>query len=74
MITMADMGFVFSVTDSMGIDRENISIPLGKEKQGNVRVLDNGEIEIILPVEPSTEEWSKTLMACLESLGYEKEC
>ena len=72
-ITMKDMSLVFDVTDSMGIDRENISVPLGKEKQGKVRVLENGEIEIVLPLKPAIEEWCKTLMACLESLGYEKE-
>lgn len=72
-INMEDMSLVFNVTDSLGIDRENISVPLGKETQGSVRVLDNGEIKIILPVEPSTEEWCKTLMAFLVSLGYEEE-
>ena len=35
-IGMRDMGLIFEITDAMGIDRESISVPLGKEDPGAV--------------------------------------
>ena len=43
------MGLIFQVTDAMGIDRESISVPLGKEDPGAVRKLPTGEVEIVVP-------------------------
>ena len=48
-IGMDDMGLIFQVTDAMGIDRESISVPLGKEDPGAVRKLPSGEVEIVVP-------------------------
>ncbi len=73
MIGMEDMGLIFEVTDAMGIDRESISVPLGKEDPGAVRLLSNGEIEIVVPESTSTEEWVATLRVELEKLGFEME-
>ena len=73
MIGMEDMGLIFEVTDAMGIDRESISVPLGKEDPGAVRLLSNGEIEIVVPESTSTEEWVATLRVELEKLGFEVE-
>lgn len=73
MIGMEDMGLIFEVTDAMGIDRESISVPLGKEDPGVVRLLSNGEIEIVVPESVPTEEWVATLRVELEKLGFEME-
>ncbi len=73
MIGMEDMGLIFEVTDAMGIDRESISVPLGKEDPGVVRLLSNGEIEIVVPESVPTEEWVATLRVELEKLGFEVE-
>jgi hypothetical protein len=73
MIGMEDMGLIFEVTDAMGIDRESISVPLGKEDPGAVRLLSNGEIEIVVPESVPTEEWVATLRVELEKLGFEME-
>ena len=73
MIGMEDMGLIFEVTDAMGIDRENISVPLGKEDPGAVRMLPGGEIEIVVPESASAEEWAATLREELEKLGFEVE-
>ncbi len=43
-IGMYDMGLIFQVTDAMGIDRESISVPLGKEDPGAVRKLPTGGV------------------------------
>ena len=72
-IGMEDMGLIFEVTDAMGIDRESISVPLGKEDPGAVRLLSNGEIEIVVPESVPTEEWVATLRVELENLGFEME-
>ena len=72
-IGMEDMGLIFEVTDAMGIDRESISVPLGKEDPGVVRLLSNGEIEIVVPESVPTEEWVATLRVELEKLGFEVE-
>ena len=72
-IGMHDMGLIFEVTDAMGIDRESISVPLGKEDPGAVRKLATGDIEIVVPESVRLEDWLITLQAELEKLGYEME-
>ena len=72
-IGMRDMGLIFEITDAMGIDRESISVPLGKEDPGAVRKLPAGDIEIVVPESTPLEDWLATLQAELEKLGYELE-
>ena len=72
-IGMQDMGLIFQVTDAMGIDRESISVPLGKEDPGAVRKLPTGEVEIVVPESVPLKDWLVTLQAGLEELGYEME-
>ena len=72
-IGMRDMGLIFEVTDAMGIDRESISVPLGKEDPGAVRKLPSGDVEIVVPESIPLEDWLATLQAELEKLGYEIE-
>ncbi|MDA0988485.1 MAG: hypothetical protein O2783_05035 [Chloroflexi bacterium] len=67
------MGLIFEVTDAMGIDRESISVPLGKEDPGAVRKLPAGDVEIVVPESVPLEDWLATLQAELEKLGYEME-
>ena len=69
-INMSDMGFVFEITDSMRIDRDNVSVPLEKSGIGYVQTLPDGTVEIIIPESISMEEWQETLKINLESLGY----
>ena len=67
------MGLIFQVTDAMGIDRESISVPLGKEDPGTVQKLPTGDIEIVVPESVPLEDWLPTLQQELEKLGYEME-
>ena len=69
-ISMYDMGVIFDVTDSMGIDRESVSVELGKEDPGNVRKVGADVIEIVVPISVPIEEWAKTLNSELENLGF----
>ena len=69
-IGMREMGAIFDVTDELGIDREQISVPLEKEDPGAVRRLPSGEIEIVVPLAVPIEEWVATLKSNLEALGF----
>ena len=70
-IGMEDMFLIFEVTDDLGIDREQVSVPLGKEDPGAVRLLDTGEVEIVVPVSVPLKDWTETLRAELVSLGLD---
>ena len=69
-ISMADMGVVFAVTDALGIDRELVSVPLEKEDPGAVRRLSSGEIEIVVPQTVPPEQWVVSLRDGLRDLGF----
>ncbi|MCE2462953.1 MAG: hypothetical protein J4F46_03430 [Dehalococcoidia bacterium] len=69
-IGMREMIAIFSVTDEYGVDREQISVPLGKEDPGVVRRLDTGEVEIVVPLTVPIEEWRDTLENGLKALGF----
>ena len=75
-ISMADMGTIFEVTDELGIDRESIRVDLTKEDPGSVQRGSGGlaqadsTIEIVVPLSTSLEEWLPTLKAELEKLGF----
>lgn len=70
-INMQDMGVIFSVTDTMGIHRESVSVELTKEDPGAISRSTSGVIEITVPETGSIEEFSQRLQAELEAMGYE---
>ena len=72
-IGMEDMFLIFEVTDALGIDREMVSVPLGKEDPGSVQLLSTGEVEIVVPASIPLEQWTDTLKAELVALGFENE-
>lgn len=69
-IGMREMGAIFTVTDEYGVDREEISVPLGKEDPGAVRRLPTGEVEIVVPLSMAIEDWLGTLRNGLEEIGF----
>ena len=72
-IGMADMMAVYEVTDRFAIDRETISVPLGKEGAGAVVMQPNGGVEITVPATVPTRDWLPTLEADLEKLGFTRQ-
>ena len=70
-INMADMGVIFSVTDTMGIHRESVSVELTKEDPGSISRADGGKIEITIPQTGTVEEFAQLLHTELEGMGYE---
>ncbi|MDO8751351.1 MAG: hypothetical protein Q7K03_09455 [Dehalococcoidia bacterium] len=69
-ITMADMGMIFDVTDDLGIDRESIRVELTKEDPGSVRRGAGGLLEIVVPLTSPLEAWLPTLKTELQRLGF----
>ena len=69
-IGMGDMDAIFDITDELGIDREQISVPLEKEGHGAVRKLATAELEIVVPLNVSTEDWLAFLRSSLEEMGF----
>jgi len=70
-ITMADMEAVFQVTDTYGIHRERVSVPLEKADPGDVRRLPTGEVEIVVPASVPVARWQQELRRRLEEMGFQ---
>ena len=69
-IGMHDMEVIYQVTDASGIDREAITVELGKEDPGSVGRNARGILEITVPESGTIEEFADRLGAELEALGY----
>ena len=52
---------ILGVTDSLGLNREWIEIPLSTESPGVVRRLTNGKLEIIVDADQPFEDWLRSL-------------
>ena len=75
-IDMHDMETIFSVTDSLGIHRESVTVELTKEdpglvQLGSIRSPDSGPaIAITIPATGTVEEFAQRLQMQLEGMGY----
>ena len=69
-ITMQDMGVIFSVTDAMGIHRESVSVELTKEDPGAIGRSSSGVVQITVHETGTIEEFCQRLQTELEALGY----
>ena len=69
-ITMQDMEVIFSVTDSLGIHRESVSVELTKEDPGAIGQGAGGKIEITVPESGTVQEFAARIKQELEALGY----
>ena len=70
-IRMDDIMAVYDVTDVFSIDRENISIPLEKNGDGDVQLRDE-KLEIVIPATLPIYDWLPILRTRLESLGFQE--
>lgn len=52
---------ILEVTDSLGLNREWVEIPLSPESPGLVRQLPNGKLEIIVDADQPFEDWLGSL-------------
>ena len=70
LIGMADMEVIFSVTDTLGIHRESVSVELSKEDPGSIGRGEGGSILITVPESKTIQEFSRDLEAELIEMGY----
>jgi hypothetical protein len=52
---------ILGVTDSLGLNREWVEIPLSPESPGTVRRLTNGKLEIVVDADQPFEDWLRAL-------------
>jgi hypothetical protein len=52
---------ILEITDTLGLNREWVEIPLSPESPGIVRRLPNGKLEIIVDADQPFEDWLGSL-------------
>ncbi|WP_455377489.1 hypothetical protein [Petrachloros mirabilis] len=60
-VTFAQISRILELTDSLGLIRERVEIPLSAAHPGGVRCLDNGKIEIVVDAGQQFEQWLESL-------------
>jgi hypothetical protein len=63
---------ILELTDTFGIHREAVIIPLATEETGGIRILPDGHLRIACPNSVSLEEWLRDLRARLERMDLSK--
>jgi hypothetical protein len=67
-VTLEEIERIFEITDSMGLSREALVIPLRPQHPGGVRKLPNGTYEIVVDAQADFEQWLKWLRSRLSEL------
>ena len=68
MVSFAQISRILELTDSLGLNREWVEIPLSAERPGAVRRLPNGKLEIVVDADLPFEEWLGSLSRQIESV------
>ena len=66
-VSFAQISRILELTDSLGLNREWVEIPLSPERPGIVRRLQNGKLEIIVDADRQFDEWLSSLPTQIES-------
>jgi hypothetical protein len=66
-VTFAQISRILELTDSLGLNREWVEIPLSPARPGLVKRLTNGKLEIIVDADRPFEEWLQLLPAEIRS-------
>lgn len=66
-VTMKEIDAIFAVTDSLGLHRESLVIPLGPATPGGVRRLPNGKLEITVEAARPLDEWLAELPSLINA-------
>jgi hypothetical protein len=67
-LSFAQISRILELTDSLGVDREWVEIPLSPERPGLVRRLPNGKLEIIVDADRPFDEWLGLLPNQIQSV------
>ena len=60
-VSFKQIGRILEITDSLGLNREWVEIPLSPESPGVVRRLTNGKLEIIVDADQPFDDWLGSL-------------
>ena len=60
-VSFTHISRILEVTDSLGLNREWVEIPLSPESPGVVRRLLNGKLEIVVDADQPFEDWLGSL-------------
>jgi hypothetical protein len=63
-----ELNKVLAMTDTLGLARERVQIPVIPHGPGSVDLLASGEVQIVLPADRPVEEWLPTLRTYLEKI------
>jgi len=66
-VSFAQISRILELTDSLGLDREWVEIPLSPERPGLVRRLKSGKLEIIVDADRPFDEWLSSLPTQIQS-------
>ncbi|HEU5202496.1 MAG TPA: hypothetical protein VFT92_06835 [Nitrospira sp.] len=66
-VSFAQISRILELTDSLGLNREWVEIPLSPERPGIVRRLQNGKLEIIVDADRQFDEWLSSLPTQIQS-------
>jgi hypothetical protein len=66
-VSFAQISRILELTDSLGLNREWVEIPLSPERPGLVRRLENGKLEIIVDADRPFDEWLSSLPTQIQS-------
>jgi hypothetical protein len=67
-ITLKEIERIFSVTDTLGISREALVIPLRTETPGRIKLMKDGKLEIVVDRDGDFEDWLTNLEPLIRSL------
>ena len=56
-VSFRQISRILEVTDTLGLNREWVEVPLSPESPGVVRRLENGKLEIIVDAEQPFDQW-----------------
>ncbi len=60
-VSFQQISRILEVTDTLGLNREWVEIPLSPGSPGNVRRLQNGKLEIIVDADQPFDQWLSVL-------------
>jgi hypothetical protein len=66
-VSFAQINRILELTDSLGLNREWVEIPLSPERPGTVRRLPNGKLEIVVDADRPFDEWLGSLPKQIQS-------
>jgi len=67
-VTLKEIERIFSITDTLGISREALVIPLRTEAPGHISIMKDGKLEIVVDRNADFEDWLKRLEPSIRSL------